>query len=669
MRVDLVFRVYPGVGNYLTVGDRSSGLRKRPDGGVAGNLVAPNDGSWWGTLMGNVGVFGTSVDQLRPNSPLAGSAAPSYSMKEVHAQRGDAGWPANKWDPDAWISVRMDSVQQLGMNASVQPGLYATYVHESELGLATGPDESVDPDAGRLAAFYVGSEHVKILPDGQFTPGTHIEYFFRSSALLNYDGFHLMPDTTRIYPQEQFSGKNWEAIRFASWDVLPDRWKDPAWPGNSGTPGACMLVANYAYRRGDGAMWNGMSRAVGLTRPSKWGAGHGYWSSPTDAFPSDMFVAGTTVLAANRGQEGSLYDVYDVSGGDTDVPAGRLGNRLALGGCPTPTGPTAKMLRTYYRNLVVLAGDLGENLWGPFIDQTDDDAGLITDFITNPSPAVVRSVAIVGRKAGTGLAGHAATSALLTNHFGALVRTDDYRGDSQSAEDVPDLLTAGSPAITTGGIYGIFSPLYLRTDVFNLNPSVGSASVAASFENTGFGDPWPAAVYVPESPGTGRYAKTLIAAWTMGALGGPDKNRGQQGSRFSASRGGMHLLWLNLLTNMVQGCASFSQPIGIGDMPGQDGSVFTEFFDLRSANPVRNGVATVAFGISLKEQVEVSIYDVGGRRVKVLANRVFEPKPAGYTLEWDGTDDHGLRVRAGVYFYQLRARSFTGSRKLTMLRN
>ena len=74
---------------------------------------------------------------------------------------------------------------------------------------------------------------------------------------------------------------------------------------------------------------------------------------------------GGAVVSANLGHEGSLYDVYDVVAGESNVPAGRLGNRDALGGCPRPTGPSRKMLRTYYRNLIVLGADLGANSVGP----------------------------------------------------------------------------------------------------------------------------------------------------------------------------------------------------------------------------------------------------------------------------------------------------------------
>jgi hypothetical protein len=377
------------------------------------------------------------------------------------------------------------------------------------------------------------------------------------------------------------------------------------------------------------------------------------------------------VVAANLGHEGSLYDVYDVVAGESNVPAGRLGNRDALGGCPRPTGPSRKMLRTYYRNLIVLGADLGANVWGPFSDQTDDDAGLITDFITNNSPNVVRLVTMMSYDIGSGLSGATTTETMMNNQFGALLKADDYRTDSGSSNDFPDLLTAGSPVITTGGIYGIYSPCFFLTDAFDVNGVVTGATVAASYENTGINDPWPAAIYTPEDLGAGRQAKTLIMGWTLGTFGGPGAlaaGLGQQGSRFTITRGGAYLLWLNMLTNMAQGCASFSQPVGIGDLPGQDGSSFVNFLNLRSENPMKSGSAAISFGIVKTEKVEVSIFDVSGRRVKKLADRVFDGGK-NHELRWDGTNEEGRSVARGVYFYQLRSPSFTSQKKLTVLRD
>jgi hypothetical protein len=63
---------------------------------------------------------------------------------------------------------------------------------------------------------------------------------------------------------------------------------------------------------------------------------------------------------------------------------------------------------------------------------------------------------------------------------------------------------------------------------------------------------------------------------------------------------------------------------------------------------MRHGPSTVRLGIAQRGRVQVNIYDVAGRRVRTLADRVF---PAGeQTLQWDGTDDAGPGSPRGVYF-------------------
>jgi hypothetical protein len=593
------------------------------------------------------------------------------AVKTMDAASPNVAGPTS-WDVHCWVSTRMDTLEKVTSDLTVLTGQYMSTIHERDYG---GASNDTDPDVGRRSAL-ASDEGVKILPNNLFTPGTHIEYMFRRTLTGNTVVFNLMPDTNAIYPQAAFGSGNFEGIRFGTWDALPDRWKDPSFPGNGGTPTACMLVNNYGYRRGDGVIWDNMARAIGLTRTAKWGAGHGYYSSPTGDLPgttADVPGLGGAVVAANLGHEGSLYDVYDVVAGESNVPAGRLGNRIAASN-PRPTGPSPRMLRHYYRNLIILGADLGASTWGPFADQTDDDAGIITDFIINNNPNVVRLCTMMSFDVGSGLYGASPrpTRTMMQTQFGALLYTDDYRFDSGSQNNFPDLLTAGSPVITTGAIYGIYSPCFFLTDAFEVNGVVAGATVAASYENTGSPfDPWAAAIYTPENLGSGRQAKTLMMGWTFGTFGGPGAvalGLTQQGSRFTVTRGGEHLLWLNMLTNMAQGCAAFATPVGIGDLPGQDGSSFVNFLNLRSENPMKSGSATISFGIVKTEKVVVSIFDVSGRRVKKLADRVFEGGK-NHDLRWDGTNEEGRSVARGVYFYQLRSPSFTSQKKLTALKD
>ena len=70
----------------------------------------------------------------------------------------------------------------------------------------------------------------------------------------------------------------------------------------------------------------------------------------------------------------------------------------------------------------------------------------------------------------------------------------------------------------------------------------------------------------------------------------------------------------------------------------------------------------------LKEQIEVtlSVYDLLGKKIKTLAN---QSQDAGNNIAvWDGTDELGRPVSAGVYLYRIKAEEFTQTRKMLLLK-
>ncbi len=68
-----------------------------------------------------------------------------------------------------------------------------------------------------------------------------------------------------------------------------------------------------------------------------------------------------------------------------------------------------------------------------------------------------------------------------------------------------------------------------------------------------------------------------------------------------------------------------------------------------------------------QSKVSLKIYDVGGRTIRtVLDNKRMQL--GKYTVEWNGNDDTGRAVPAGVYFYQLDAGNFSQTQKFVLLR-
>jgi flagellar hook assembly protein FlgD len=65
-------------------------------------------------------------------------------------------------------------------------------------------------------------------------------------------------------------------------------------------------------------------------------------------------------------------------------------------------------------------------------------------------------------------------------------------------------------------------------------------------------------------------------------------------------------------------------------------------------------------------QVTLGIYDVLGKQIKTLVN---QSQDAGNKIAmWDGTDELGRQVSAGVYLYQIQAGDFSQTRKMVLLK-
>ncbi|MBN2829537.1 MAG: T9SS type A sorting domain-containing protein [Candidatus Cloacimonetes bacterium] len=72
-----------------------------------------------------------------------------------------------------------------------------------------------------------------------------------------------------------------------------------------------------------------------------------------------------------------------------------------------------------------------------------------------------------------------------------------------------------------------------------------------------------------------------------------------------------------------------------------------------------NPETTINFSISKNSNVDLSIYNIKGQRVRILTNQQY---PSGeHSIVWDGSDDSGKNVGSGVYFYRLSINNLTVS--------
>jgi hypothetical protein len=81
-------------------------------------------------------------------------------------------------------------------------------------------------------------------------------------------------------------------------------------------------------------------------------------------------------------------------------------------------------------------------------------------------------------------------------------------------------------------------------------------------------------------------------------------------------------------------------------------------------NPARES-ATLRFSLASAGHVRMTVYDVGGRVVRTLVDG---PQTAGqHDVQWDGNDDRGSRLPAGVYSYRVQSGGSSRARRLVLL--
>jgi hypothetical protein len=87
--------------------------------------------------------------------------------------------------------------------------------------------------------------------------------------------------------------------------------------------------------------------------------------------------------------------------------------------------------------------------------------------------------------------------------------------------------------------------------------------------------------------------------------------------------------------------------------------------DQNVPNPF-NPTTSIRFTLGSAGQVNLMIFDAGGRLVRTLVDDTMAAGP--HDTLWDGRDDHGRLVGSGVYFYRIETGSLVASRKMVLLK-
>ncbi len=654
-RVDLLFRILPGPGNYQIAAGRSYPLitsmvllQKPQDQSTA---AVAGDASFWGQYLQDPGAFGTA----------GGHNSGTF------------------WDPMTWNSARMDTVEinifpvtgskPGAISPAITGGRYMTYYHDLDPKFSTlGFDKFrcfvVDTNAsavqtnikcdGTVPAWLstvpqsrtgwngavLTKEYSKIIPDGLLTPGSHVQYVFRKQDQALTSGVFLVPDTNTVSPQNG-EGPSSDGHRWQQFSVLPDRWK--AYQGGM----ACMLYVDNNDRRGNEKVWVSVMDSTGGTASNKWGA-HNGWHAAGDAAVNDPVG-----FVSNNQQPGTTWDMYGVKASEsltTQAHAfgSRYSNRASMGlltGKTNVNGPTKEMLRQFYRVVALLTGDLGSGDLGPFANRSSDDIDLLNDFLSNgvSGTAQPRGLLVSGdgfgqseTRAAVDVPSH---GAFLTQKLGWQLRNESYQVVSGNQNQCADLLTTNL-INTNGDVYGIGNACLWSNDLLQRNPAITEATEVAFYEPVGVNAPYAAAVLKPSS-GLRPWV-AISEAWEIEHIFG----------RYCESSNGRVAYYYNMLNNVFGSlCTLTGTPTATLDVPQNDrGGKYANFMKIGNS-VMRTGNASIRFGVSGADRIKVKLYDVTGRQIRTLADRAF---PAGeHSLTWDGADDSGNQVARGVYFARI----------------
>jgi hypothetical protein len=653
VRMDMVFRVKPGVGNYLTRGNRGSGLREFGTGFFTSYKTSP-------------GAF----------SGLPGSVNPSAAIAaHLSAPSG--------WSEHVWNSARMDTaeanlfpVEACGNLPQIEPCSWAGMYHETELaarpslGIARNRCFLVDPQGAIDESNIVcGSapgwltmqtgwdgqvtttEGTKIIPDGLLTPGAHVQYFLRRTTLSTPGVFSMLPDTNRVTGQtgevndpvsdccSAVLGAGEDGHRWQQFGVLPDRWKDGAF-GEGGLGMACMLYVDMDDGFGDERAWVVAADKIGATAPTRFGA-HNGWHIPE---PTDDPNDPVHFVSLHGGQPGSSWDMYGVRGVDDPLNgyAGSIGSRLSpapLGsaaGKQARIGPTERMLWTYYRTLFVTTGRFDDRILGPVVDRGQDDVQMLNAFRERSIGGNSRGCVVMGSGFATSEAGN--HPALLETLFGAELRNSSYPALSGNAAACVDMeATSLTSPYSPPGAFGVKNPVASTNDVLQTS-SLSTAAEAGYFFDPG-GGPFVACT-VAQPFGVTNWTG-LLGAWDLQDLDG----------RFCPETGIGRAVYLADMFSTLFG--ALCSIVGTGGPTTDASSSAAPVEPLRVLrNPVTGGQAVFSLSLVAGGHVDVTIRDVAGRRIRTLSSG---PRaPGSHELVWDGMDDRGTAVRSGIYFVQVR---------------
>jgi hypothetical protein len=517
-------------------------------------------------------------------------------------------------DPEAgFVACLMDSAET---DLGPRPNIFTTHFHEDDPGF--------DPAHEDL------TEAQEILPDGIWTPGTRIEYYYASFWYEDYPN----PQPAEIYrfPQD---AECWE------FEILPSMELNLATPEEYDVVWPCVLVVDATHQppmRGVGQSFDLLFDQLGIKY---------------DRFDYTVQTQGYSCPFAR-------------TFGGTHYNPGGWGNN----GC------TLDQLLGYRLIWVEAGAEKGFSggVWPQDLEMYDDwlsDTMLGTDYR--------KAIIFSGDDIASYMAGFSPLFA--SNVLGYEVDATSYRDLNNDWEYCVEVAaSAGAKFQVTAPGVRLWGNGCQPVRDFDVLDITGMANTTGNLDYCNYtGNPSAHEDYVSyaqivtenDQPGVADW-RAVISGFGSDALSEIGCVSGEDCARDSACvvRGiadlyGPAIAWLAEGGDPFDPWLAPYNLVGAEeDLARLDGPI--DYLYPCRPNPFSQR-GTIRFSLASAGRVGVSVFDASGRVIKTLADGVME---AGEnTLVWDGTNNAGHRVGAGVFWIQLRTRDgYVSSKKMLALR-
>ncbi len=502
-------------------------------------------------------------------------------------------------DPEAGeVCVLMDSLET---TQGVWKNKFESYFHEDDPGF--------DP------AFDDRTPEQEILPDLVFTPGTGIEYYYRSYW---YDG-GAPPEEYFVWgPQEMEILPDMEAVETT--DSYGQELYEVVWPS---------ILYVDAFNRGVEYYLNPMFEQLGL--------------------------------------EYDKFDYLDASSNWHAPMARSFGGTIYNPGGYGNNGMTAEQALGY-RLILINTGTFGEGC------MERKDWPLLEAWLTTTSCGlddIRRGLILDGDQVATVVDQYQPGGRdFLNNTLGVNLVWPSYRDYADDWEFCvfldPDANAVFEVLDRDLTLYGNGCPNIYNYNVLGVQAGVSGTQGNYLFNSTEFSQ------VVRDHSGEGRDFLSVVDGFSLHHVTYAQAEDDCPSDSVSVVEGASSMVgaMLEWMTDPTQPWEKWRYPCTNLDVEEGDDQTHTtgpvNFLFASRPNPFHN-TATIRFALASPGKVDIHVYDVSGRMV---SNVFSGTQPAGTnSVVWDGTDNTGARVGGGVYWMQMSTHDgFVSGKKMVVMR-